>query len=1413
MVRIQTNGHSTVVPAPAEGKSSTAVLSKAEAIRQAADKGHLDTLQKMNENGVAVLAGGTEAICLAASRGYIEILQYLAEQGLTPKVGGGQAITAASASGQLEVLKWFARHGLNPQKGGEAAVYAAASRGNLEILDWLSVNGLDLKGRYAKAAIHGASTGGCMKILEWLLELGVDMKEGGGSAIRGAAKGGYLPMLKWLSCNGLNAQEGGRWAIRTSAEFGHTSVVKWLWDQGIDVSVVPGTPVRGACAGGHLDLLQWLETQGVEPSAGGVWAIRLAAEGGHTQVLDWLSKYPGMALVDHAEALTRGAANGGHLTVLQWLTSRGIDVRPHSKYVIWAAAEGGHLDILEWLSEHGGKKFAVKQGGGAAIWLAAKRGSIEILQWLLRHGVQAREGGSAAIRVAAAHGHLGALEFLADHGLSPRKGGGRAILAAAEGAHLEILEWFGNNGLNVRHHGFFSTKGAAKGGNKQVLHWLVQNECEMRDGGAATISEAAAGGHFDILEYLSRNGLPPKVGGGEAIHRAAEGGHLEVLQWMVGQGLHLEELAGDATRGASKGGQVGVLQWLLENDLDLGRHGQDAIVAAAAGGRLEILKWLVENGVVILASDGEPLRMAAAGGHGEVLEWLIDNGLELQEHGWATVCAASEAGQMDVMDWLSRNGLHEEVDRAGTIGVSKSGSRTKGFTGFKIGKKVTDEQKDPLRMRGLRWMLANTPLNDENIYDTMQRAAANGHLEILQWLSQIGRYEPSECQKWVIRLAVSGAHLEALQWLVQDGLPIKDHSSDAVRVAAECGHQEMLKWFEQIGVLNKTLGGTLIEAACMGGRLRELLHHFDLPLCRYPNSVSKILEGVHGVNSTFLANLLVVPHEVAEHVLQKVTEDTIVKNHSGQICNRAHMSRYLKAATFTYHPTFDALERTIAKQHRTFLDRILHRSDSVPVRLAKVAVRGALRPSVLRALSITPRKKAYHTLAAQSIIQCAWQKVRLLYCIDFILDIGAVAAVCHLTAMVRIDMGDGPVETLDGNRIAFDSELPASFYPLAAICIKDILKDLIKTKCFLWDHSAWYEDYFSVENGWDWFRNIATTLLLWLLWNGARVNALCQLLSAIGFSRWWKVLYSLRGFEVFGDRILPVLGAFQEVLPFLLVIFFCGGAFVHASYALAHQRTVVQVIETIYRLGVLGDFDKYEDVYGQEEVWTVGDDGVMETDDPPYLSWKSLQTFWFFATSFLFTVALMNIFIGIMSSAFDRQEERSEASFLRTRTSICLTYMLRIETLKRLFCCRSSFENDEVIWLCYQDMPMEMANESRSLRQSIRVMIQDRDRQHKGQLSTIQRSLDRLERIVATTDAYPSRRDSQVKDTNLLHRDSVSQDTNPPCRDSAAKCTRSPSDFQSQEAACPTSELQRCEAAKAVIHKETEPIEVPEELN
>jgi hypothetical protein len=141
--------------------------------------------------------------------------------------------------------------------------------------------------------------------------------------------------------------------------------------------------------------------------------------------------------------------------------------------------------------------------------------------------------------------------------------------------------------------------------------------------------------------------------------------------------------------------------------------------------------------------------------------------------------------------------------------------------------------------------------------------------------------------------------------------------------------------------------------------------------------------------------------------------------------------------------------------------------------------------------------------------------------------------------------------------------------------------------------------------------------------------------------KWCQVMYALRGFDLFGPRILPISRALLDTGSFFVVMAFNLLAFSHAYYVLGTQggpSPAYIAVLLASRLGIVGDFDL-------EELEGDGSDPLSDR--------MSLYIHvWFALTCFFSLVLMMNLLVGILGSNYERFEEQSQSLFVRERARV-----------------------------------------------------------------------------------------------------------------------------------------------------------------
>ena len=276
--------------------------------RWAIQKGNLEFLKYLNENGFCEKKYGRYCLAFCAQAGYLQVLKYCHEQIHPFKTSTRDTVLSYAASqGHFDLVRYLI------SLGGRAflSINSVAGNGHLEIFKYIHENRSSFKVHACREAMDLAAENGHLEVVKWLHE---NSKEGNiESAMKNAARSGHLDILKWL--HNIRKNRRALFAIDIAAENGHLEIIKWL-NENID-------------------------------ELGSPWAMNTAAENGHLEVVKWLHE-------NREEGCTTkamdSAAENGHLEVLKWLHSnRKEGCTPRA---LNAAMRREHLEVEKWLREN-----------------------------------------------------------------------------------------------------------------------------------------------------------------------------------------------------------------------------------------------------------------------------------------------------------------------------------------------------------------------------------------------------------------------------------------------------------------------------------------------------------------------------------------------------------------------------------------------------------------------------------------------------------------------------------------------------------------------------------------------------------------------------------------------------------------------------------------------------------------------------------------------------------------------------------------------------------------------------------------------------------------------------------------------------------------------------------------------------
>lgn len=235
------------------------------------------------------------------------------------------------------------------------------------------------------------------------------------------------------------------------------------------------------------------------------------------------------------------------------------------------------------------------------------------------------------------------------------------------------------------------------------------------------------------------------------------------------------------------------------------------------------------------------------------------------------------------------------------------------------------------------------------------------------------------------------------------------------------------------------------------------------------------------------------------------------------------------------------------------------------------------------------------------------------------------------------------------------------------------------------------------------------------------------------------MLFRLRGFQSFdlGMRILPILTALGKIASFFLVLLFCMCAYFTVIVILSDEPWSNSLFSA-FTVGLLGEYNFY-DILGV-------------TEDEPLHPWHPFQYAAFWIAVFFITVAMLNIFIGIMSSAYESALDKVVEVFVRTRASMGLDYAVLCECAHSALALRGINPIDysqQYVWFCChhnEELPASetvfqgISNEVKDLQCMVREATKDVSKDVKDVQTTLgevttdmqtqRKSLQRLEDAV-----------------------------------------------------------------------------------
>ncbi len=326
--------------------------------------------------------------------------------------------------------------------------------------------------------------------------------------------------------------------------------------------------------------------------------------------------------------------------------------------------------------------------------------------------------------------------------------------AAAIGGQVDVLQWIWNNLLS-----------------DTFKEWSIENGVMKQDEAHLIMISAILNGNIDTVRWLSSKNIKDDTC--HSTINAARGGNLEVLKHVISLGC----------------------PW-----------SKNVCIIAAENGNLELLKWAVQNGCPWNISKMFPAAASCKRPNLELFQWLLDQGCPFVEAECFKIAAnianfefiqfAQSKGSTEYDQWLNKFMIHSAI-RTGRVEALEWSLRQVDKKGLALDMNRTDEQFIDRRLKfcWIKWAAEHGHVNileylrvwfcDEfwvapkhrfqnrpeklyrlGIIDIVKRVAAEGHLNVLDW---IAKYRPDwntlRIRATVFEKAIDYKKLKVLIWL------------------------------------------------------------------------------------------------------------------------------------------------------------------------------------------------------------------------------------------------------------------------------------------------------------------------------------------------------------------------------------------------------------------------------------------------------------------------------------------------------------------------------------------------------------------------------------------------------------------------------------------------------------------------